>query len=190
MCVSHIHGLATPAPYWSLQRTKLTPASGLHGFPIRELETTQTWGTWLARSVKHPTLDFGSGHDLTVCRIEPHVRLHTDSACLAFSLSLPTHTCCLSKSINKLKKKTHKCITTEFWGSEAPHGSHRAEVHVRQDCVAFWRFWEESVSLPLKLLETTAFLRLWPLLHLQTPHLLDLSSIVKPFSVAANVSLP
>ena len=29
--------------------------------------------------VKHPTLDFGSGHDLTVCEFKPHVRIRADS---------------------------------------------------------------------------------------------------------------
>ena len=50
----------------------------------------------MAQSVKHPTLGFGSGHDLTVCGFKPHVGLHTDSAgpawdslSLSLSLSLP-----------------------------------------------------------------------------------------------------
>ena len=45
----------------------------------------------MAHSVNHPTLDFrGSGHDLTVCEVEPHVRLCADSAELAWdSLSAP-----------------------------------------------------------------------------------------------------
>ena len=29
------------------------------------------WDAWVAQSVKHLTLDFGSGHDLTVCETEP-----------------------------------------------------------------------------------------------------------------------
>ena len=33
-------------------------------------------GTWVAQLVKHPTLDFSSGHDLTVCGIEPCIRLN------------------------------------------------------------------------------------------------------------------
>ena len=34
----------------------------------------------MAQLVKHPTLvDFGSGHDLTVCGIEPRVRPRDDS---------------------------------------------------------------------------------------------------------------
>ena len=37
-------------------------------------------GTWVAQSVKHLTLDFGSGHDLTVRGIEPRVGLCADSA--------------------------------------------------------------------------------------------------------------
>ena len=33
----------------------------------------------VAQSVEHPTVDFGSGHDLTVGEIEPHVGLCADS---------------------------------------------------------------------------------------------------------------
>ena len=33
----------------------------------------------MAQLVKHLALDFGSGHDLTVCEIEPCVRLCIDS---------------------------------------------------------------------------------------------------------------
>ena len=48
----------------------------------------------MAQSVKHPTLDLGSGHDLTVHGIEPRVELCADSMDLAWdslsaSLSLP-----------------------------------------------------------------------------------------------------
>ena len=28
-------------------------------------------GTWMAQSVDHPTLDFGSGYDLAVVRLRP-----------------------------------------------------------------------------------------------------------------------
>ena len=35
-------------------------------------------GTWVAQSVKHPALDFGSGHDLPVREFEPCVGLCTD----------------------------------------------------------------------------------------------------------------
>ena len=36
-------------------------------------------GAWVAQLVKHSTLDSGSGHDLTVCGLEPHVGLCADS---------------------------------------------------------------------------------------------------------------
>ena len=32
----------------------------------------------MAQSVKHPTLDFGSGHDLMVHGTEPHIELYAD----------------------------------------------------------------------------------------------------------------
>ena len=35
-------------------------------------------GAWVAQSVKRPTLDFGSGHDLMVPEIGPHIGLHAD----------------------------------------------------------------------------------------------------------------
>ena len=42
----------------------------------------------MAQSVKPPTLNFGSGHDLTVCEIKPHIRLCADSvSLLGISLS-------------------------------------------------------------------------------------------------------
>ena len=33
----------------------------------------------MAQLVKHPTLDFGSGHDLTICGFGPLTRLCADS---------------------------------------------------------------------------------------------------------------
>ena len=36
-------------------------------------------GAWVAQMVKHPTLDFSSGHDLTVCEFERRVSLCADS---------------------------------------------------------------------------------------------------------------
>ena len=36
-------------------------------------------GAWVALLVKYPTLDLGSGHDLVVREIQPHVGLCTDS---------------------------------------------------------------------------------------------------------------
>ena len=52
---------------------------------------------WVAQLVKHPTLGFGSHHDLTLVEIEPHIGLCADNAepawdslspCLYASLSL------------------------------------------------------------------------------------------------------
>ena len=37
------------------------------------------WGAWVAQPAKHPTLDFSSGHDITVCEFEPHVGLCANS---------------------------------------------------------------------------------------------------------------
>ena len=61
-------------------------------------------GAWVAQSVKRLTLDFGSGHDLTVRGFKPCMGLCADSAeaCLGFSLSLslcssPTHSLSLSQ---------------------------------------------------------------------------------------------
>ena len=69
------------------------------------------WGAWVVQPVKHPTLDFGSGHDLTVCGIEPRVRIHADSTgpawdSLSLSLSAPpllvsVHSLSLSLKVNK-----------------------------------------------------------------------------------------
>ena len=38
-----------------------------------------SWVTWVAQLNKLPTLDFGSGHDLTACEIKPNVRFHADT---------------------------------------------------------------------------------------------------------------
>ena len=47
-------------------------------------------GAWLPQQVELPSLDFGSGHDLTVCGFEPHIGLCTDSMETAWdSVSLP-----------------------------------------------------------------------------------------------------
>ena len=61
----------------------------------------------MAQSVKHPTLDLGSGCDLTVCAIKPRVGLWADSMeptgdSLSPSLSQPLP----SLKINKYTLKT------------------------------------------------------------------------------------
>ena len=65
------------------------------------------WGAWVAQLAKCLTFDFGSGHDLAVCEVEPHVGLCTDSMQSAWdSLSLPLPcTCALSLSLKINLKK-------------------------------------------------------------------------------------
>ena len=52
------------------------------GFLLKQVHNLPLipWGTWVAQSVQRLTLDFSSGHDLTVHEIEPHVGLQADSA--------------------------------------------------------------------------------------------------------------
>ena len=61
----------------------------------------------MAQSVKHPTLDSPSGHDLMVGGTGPHVRLHAKGIEPAWdSLSLHlSPTCTVSNKINLKKKK-------------------------------------------------------------------------------------
>ena len=47
---------------------------------ILELEILPSWGTWGAQSIERLTLDFGSGNDLMVCGIKPHIGLCADNA--------------------------------------------------------------------------------------------------------------
>ena len=51
------------------------------------------WGTWVTWLVKHPTLDFCSGHDFMVSGFKPRIGLLADGAEPAWdSLSLlPLH---------------------------------------------------------------------------------------------------
>ena len=60
----------------------------------------------MAQSVKHLTLDLGSGHDLMGCGIKPHIRLCTrGGVCLRLSppTPLPTHE--RSFSLSQMFKK-------------------------------------------------------------------------------------
>lgn len=45
---------------------------------IQPQEGIKYRGAWVAQSVKRQTLDYGSGHDLTVREFEPWVRLCAD----------------------------------------------------------------------------------------------------------------
>ena len=68
-------------------------------------------GAWVAQMVKHGTLDFSSGHDLTVRGFEPCVGLCADGSepgacfgiCVSLSLPLP-HSCSVSLSLSKINK--------------------------------------------------------------------------------------
>ena len=42
-------------------------------------KSKKRWGAWVVQSVKHPTLGFSSGHDLTVREFEPSIRLCADT---------------------------------------------------------------------------------------------------------------
>ena len=77
---------------------------------LSALKTLKAWAC-LGGSVKRLTLDFGSGHGLTLREIEPHVRFCTDSMepawdSVSLSLSLPlpcsgARSLSLSLKINK-----------------------------------------------------------------------------------------
>ena len=81
---------------WKLSRR--SPMS--HGF-----KSVSERGPRMAQSVKCPTLDYGSGHDLMVHGFEPHVGLCTGSVELAWdshtSLLSASPTCALSLSLSK-----------------------------------------------------------------------------------------
>ena len=80
------------------------PEVHLPGLCQPMIEENASPGTWVGQSVKHSTLDFGSGHDLTVHGFEPLIGLHLDSAELAWdSLSL-----CPSPLVHKLSRSLSK----------------------------------------------------------------------------------
>ncbi|XP_078302586.1 retinoic acid early transcript 1E [Panthera onca] len=69
-------------------------------------------GAWVALLIGHSTLDFGSGHDLTVREFEPRVGLCADhsepGACFRFCVSLslcPSPVHALSLSVSKINKR-------------------------------------------------------------------------------------
>ena len=83
----------------------LFPMPGIVGSQSRVIKYMNYWGTWVVQSVEHPTLDFGTGHDLTVPGFEPQVGIYADGVEPAWdSLSLPLCLplpCSLSLKINK-----------------------------------------------------------------------------------------
>ena len=50
-------------------------------------------GTWAAQSVKHLTIGFSSGHDLTVLEFKPHIGLCADSVEPAWDSLSPLSLC-------------------------------------------------------------------------------------------------
>ena len=77
----------------------MIPYISLGGKNAIKYEEYTTGGAWVAQSVKHLTLDFASGHDLTVLEFEPYFGLCADSTeCAWDSLSLcPSPAYALSK---------------------------------------------------------------------------------------------
>ena len=65
------------------------------------LEPWQERGTWVAHSVKCPTLGFCSGHGLTVYEIKPCIELCVDSAEPAWDSLFLSASLSLSLKINK-----------------------------------------------------------------------------------------
>ena len=64
-------------------------------------------GAWVAQSIKRPTLDFSSGHDLTIRELEPHIQLCADSTEPAWDSLLsapPLLALCLSLSLSEINK--------------------------------------------------------------------------------------
>ena len=47
-------------------------------------------GAWVAQLIERPTVDFSSGHDLTVREIELRVRLYADSVESLFEILSPS----------------------------------------------------------------------------------------------------
>ena len=61
----------------------------LDGLVIKQLNNYASWGAWVAQSLKHVTLDFCSGHDLTVHGFKTCIGLCADNmepACNSVSL--------------------------------------------------------------------------------------------------------
>ena len=73
---------AVKHPSLDLRVVSSNPALGstLGGAYLKKKNHKVLRGAWVAQLVKCPTLDFCSGHDLTVGGIEPHDGLCADSA--------------------------------------------------------------------------------------------------------------
>ena len=104
-------GVTAFGPKFFVRGNFKVPCNILYFYSIWILEY-EVWGAWVARSVKCLTLDFSSGHDLTILEFEPQVGLCTNSPQPAWDSVSPslcpspagTLSLSLSKYIN-LKKK-------------------------------------------------------------------------------------
>ena len=72
--------LKSAKPAWDSLSPPLCPTLLTLSLKINKLRNfyiykKKPWGTWVAQSVKRLTLDFGSGHNLTVHEFEPRVGL-------------------------------------------------------------------------------------------------------------------
>ena len=67
-----------------------------HKVGYHSLKPLRLWGTWVVQSVRLPSPDFCSGHDLSVHGFKPQVGLHVSSVLIVepardpLSLSLPS----------------------------------------------------------------------------------------------------
>ena len=88
-------------------------------FYLDSSETSQKRGT-SAQLVKHLTLCFGSGRDLPVCGVEPHIGLCADSVELTWdSLFLPlsqNQYINMKKRRRRKKESSQKKATAAAWG--------------------------------------------------------------------------
>ena len=66
-------------------------------------------GTWGAQSVKWLTLDFDSGHDLTVCEFETCVGLYADSVEPASDSSVSLSLCPYPTGVHVLSSLSKIC---------------------------------------------------------------------------------
>ena len=83
---------------------------------MRILIKKQSRGAWVAQFVKPPTLDFDSGHALTVHEFKPCTGLHADSMESAWD-SLPPSlllSLSLSLSLSLCPAPAHVCAPTLF----------------------------------------------------------------------------
>ena len=69
-----------------------------------DISAKKLWGTWVAQLVKRQTLDFASGHDLTLLGFKPCMALcdaGTDPVWDSLSLSLPLPCLCMLSLFQK-----------------------------------------------------------------------------------------